>query len=65
MIALQSIGKIVYRYYNANHDGVDDAKDLKFLYQSTTKSDTYVPVYNNYEKITSIEESKSNRFNIL
>ena len=65
MIALQSIGKIVYRYYNADHDGVDDAKDLKFLYQSTTKSDTYVPVYNNYEKITSIEESKSNRFNIL
>ena len=65
MIALQSIANIVYRYYNADHDGVEDAKDLKFLYQNNTKSDEYVPVYNNYEKITSIEESKSNRFNIL
>ena len=65
MIALQSIANVVYRYYNADHDGVEDAKDLQFLYQGTTKSDNYIPVYNNYEKITSIEESKSNRFNIL
>lgn len=65
MIALQSIANVVYRYYNADHDGVEDAKDLQFLYQGTMKSDNYIPVYNNYEKITSIEESKSNRFNIL
>jgi len=28
MIALQSIANVVYRYYNADHDGVEDAKDL-------------------------------------
>lgn len=64
-ISLQSIATVVYRYYNADHDDVTDAKDLKFLYQGTTKSNSYIPKYNNYEKITSIEESKSNRFNIL
>ena len=57
--------KTVYRYYNADHDGVTDAKDLKFLYSGETKQSSYIPKYNNYEKITSIEISKSNRFNIL
>ena len=64
-ISLQSIAKVVYRYYNADHDGVTDAKDLKFLYSGEIKQNNYIPKYNNYEKITSIEESKSNRFNIL
>ena len=64
-ISLQSIATVVYRYYNADHDDVTDVKDLEFLYQGTTKSNNYIPKYNNYEKITSIEESKSNRFNIL
>lgn len=64
-ISLQSIAKVVYRYYNPNHNNVKDVKDLEFLYQGEEKSDDYTPKYNNYKKITSIEASKSNRFNIL
>lgn len=66
--------KTIYNYYFANHSYTDgssqihiaeDPKDLVLLYSGDIKQGTYTPKYNNYEKITSIEVSKSNRFNIL
>ena len=64
-VSLQGIEKISYKYYNINHDGAEKPEQLVFLYESDTPSSRFVPVYNNYEKMTSIEASESNRFNIL
>ena len=64
-ISLQSVVKKVYRYYNADHNGVEKPEDLKFLYESEEESTEYVPVTNNYEKLATIEAKNSNRFNIL
>ena len=71
---LLPVSKTIYNYYFADHSYTDgnsqihiaeDPKDLVLLYSGDIKQGTYAPKYNNYEKITSIEVSKSNRFNIL
>lgn len=64
-ISLQGINKISYKYYNIDHDGAESPEQIKFLYEGETESDRFTPVYNNYEKMASIEASGSNRFNIL
>lgn len=65
-IDLQSISKTIYRYYNADHNGVDNVDKLVFLYEGETEqSDRFIPKTNNYEKIATIEIKNSNRFNIL
>lgn len=64
-ISLQGIQKISYKYYNIDHNGVTSPEELEFLYEGDVDSDRFTPIYNNYEKMTSIEASKSNRFNIL
>ena len=61
---LQSIVVPVYKYYYPNSTATD-AKDLVYVYCGETESSDYAPVYNNYEKIGTISESGSNRFNIL
>lgn len=64
-VALQGIEQTTYKYYNINHNGVKTPEELEFLYSGTVDSNRFTPVYNNYEKIASIEENESNRFNIL
>ena len=65
-VALQSVAKTVYRYYNADHNGVDNVEELTFLYEGENKQENrFIPQTNNYEKITTIEARASNRFNIL
>lgn len=63
-IALQSIVKPVYKYYFKNNNATS-ADELTYLYIGETESSAYTPVYNNYEKIGTITEKESNRFNIL
>lgn len=64
-VSLQGVEEIVYRYYNADHDGVTEPESLVFLYEGIEPSDNFSPVTNNYEKIATIEAKGSNRFNIL
>lgn len=63
-IALQSIVKPVYKYYFKENDA-QTADELTYLYVGKTESNLYSPIYNNYEKIGTITEKESNRFNIL
>ena len=63
-IALQSIVKPVYKYYFKENDA-QTADELIYLYVGETESNLYSPIYNNYEKIGTITEKESNRFNIL
>ena len=64
-VSLQGIDKTYYKYYNIDHDGAQTPEELEFLYNSETNSDRFVPIFNNYEKMTTIEAKQSNRFNIL
>ncbi len=63
-VTLQSIAVPVYKDYEPN-DEIQDVKDLTYLYVGETESEDYTPVYNDYEKIGTISEHESNRFNIL
>ena len=64
-ISLQSIVQPVYKYYYKDNNATT-ADKLTFIYTgSTEESSIYQPVYNNYEKIGTISEKESNRFNIL
>lgn len=64
-ISLQSIVNPVYKYYYKNNNATT-ADELTFIYTDNTEnSSIYQPVYNNYEKIGTISEKESNRFNIL
>ena len=63
-IALQSIVKPVYKYYYKENDA-QTADELTYLYVGEAESNLYSPIYNNYEKIGTIAEKESNRFNIL
>ena len=62
---LQSIAQPVWKYFNAEQAS-DITKDtLQYVYTSLEEWDQAIPVYNNYERYGTIEESNSNRFNIL
>lgn len=63
-ITLQSIVKPVYKYYYKENDA-QTADELTYLYVGEAESNFYSPIYNNYEKIGTITEKESNRFNIL
>lgn len=62
-INLQSIAKEVYKYYYPSD--ITDPNDLTYVYIGEEESPDYLPVNNNYEKIGTIVERESNRFNIL
>lgn len=64
-VLTEGVVKTIYRYYNADHDGVSDIGSLEFLYEGETESNTFTPIMNNYEKMATIEAKNSNRFNIL
>lgn len=62
---LQSIAQTVWKYFDAEQ-APDVTKDtLEYVYTSLEEWDEATPVYNNYERYGTIEESNSNRFNIL
>ena len=63
-IALQSIVTPVYKYYYKENN-IEKPEDLTYLYVGIDQNSKYKPVYNNYEKIGTINERESNRFNIL
>ena len=63
-ISLQSIVKPVYKYYYKENTA-ETADQLTYLYVGENESLFYTPVYNDYEKIGTINEKESNRFNIL
>lgn len=64
-ISLQSIVTPVYKYYYKENDATKP-EELTYLYTGKERqSNIYTPIYNNYEKIGTINEKESNRFNIL
>lgn len=64
-ISLQSIVTPVYKYYYKENDATKP-EELTYLYTGKERqSNIYKPIYNNYEKIGTINEKESNRFNIL
>ena len=64
-ISLQSYASPVYKYYYKNNDA-QKADELTYIYVGDKENTSiYKPVYNNYEKIGTISEKESNRFNIL
>lgn len=64
-ISLQSYASPVYKYYYKNNDA-QKADELTYIYVGDKENtNIYKPVYNNYEKIGTISEKESNRFNIL
>ena len=63
-ISLQSIVTPVYKYYYKDNTA-KSADELTYIYVGATEASAYTPVYNNYEKIGTIFEKESNRFNIL
>lgn len=63
-INLQSVVKPVYKYYKRDSK-VTKADELTYIYIGEEENSNYPPIYNNYEKIITIEEKESNRFNIL
>ena len=63
-ISLQSVVIPVYKYYFKNNNA-EKADQLTYIYTGEEESPNYSPVYNNYEKIATINEKESNRFNIL
>ena len=64
-ISLQSIVTPVYKYYYKENDATKP-EELTYLYSGEERqSNIYTPTYNNYEKIGTINEKESNRFNIL
>ena len=65
-MSLQGISKVIYRYYNSDHNDAASAEELTFLYEGETPlEERFIPKTNNYEKIATIEAKASNRFNIL
>jgi hypothetical protein len=66
---LQAVINKVYKYYNpAENTAVTDPENIKYLYVGTTDwtNSNLTPKYNeNFEKIRSITEKNSNRFNLL
>lgn len=64
-ISLQSIAQPIYKYYYKDNNA-KTADELTFIYTcNIEESSIYQPIYNNYEKIGTISERESNRFNIL
>lgn len=63
-ISLQSIVKPVYKYYLKNNNA-KSADELTYLWVGEERWSSFLPTYNNYEKIGTIFEKESNRFNIL
>ena len=71
-VAAQSIAKTIYKYYNADYSSPSDStkiatipEELEFLYQGEEKQSRFIPKSTKCEKIATINESGSNRFNIL
>ena len=58
-VDIQSVASTVYRYFDPEQDATS-LKDIEFI-----DGDGAEPVSNNFEKYGTIEESQSNRFNIL
>ena len=60
----QSVARVVWRYFQEPEAGTKK-EDLEYIYTSINEWSEAIPVYNQYERYGTIEESQSNRFNIL
>lgn len=61
----QSIAKTSWKYFNANQPEGTTKDTLEYIHSSEEEWDEAIPDSNHYAKFTMIEESQSNRFNIL
>lgn len=61
----QSIAQTYWKYFNAEQSEGTTKDTLEYIYSSLKEWDKASPVYNNFERYGTIEESNSNRFNIL
>ena len=62
---IQSVAQQVWKYFDANQPEGTTDKTLEYVFTSLNEWSEAEPVYNNYERYATIEESQSNRFNIL
>ena len=62
---LQSVAQVVWKYFDAEQPEGTTKDSLTYLYISPTPWEAVTPVYNGFERYGTIEESNSNRFNIL
>ena len=67
---ISSVSKVVYKYYNYTaNSGKINKDDIEYLHISTSPwtddGNLEVQYTNNFEKVRSISEKQSNRFNIL
>ena len=62
-ISLQGIATTVYRFYDKNHGNATSPEEVPFIYIGDNPSGFSLAT--SYEKIATIEEKESNRFNIL
>ena len=62
---LQSIAQVVWKYFDAEQPTGTTKDSLEYVYTSPLEWSGAIPVYNNFERYGTIEESNSNRFNIL
>ena len=62
---VQSVAQPVWKYFNAEQPAGTTKNNLEYVYTSLTEWDEAIPVNNHYERYATIEESNSNRFNIL
>ena len=60
----QSVARVVWRYFQEPEAGTKK-EDLEYIHTSIDEWSEATPVYNQYERYGTIEESQSNRFNIL
>ena len=61
----QSVAQTYWKYFNAVQPSEVTKDSLEYVYSSLKEWDEAQPVYNNFERYGTIEESNSNRFNIL
>ena len=61
----QAVAQTWWKYFNAEQEEGVTKDTLPYVYKSLHEWERARPVYNNYERYGTIEESQSNRFNIL
>ena len=61
----QSVAQVYWKYFDADQPAGTTKDNLNYAYLSLNEWDEAIPVYTNFERYGTIEESNSNRFNIL
>ena len=63
---IQGASSVVWKYYLASEENNNKTPEtLNYAYTSTSEWSNLTPLYNTFEKVATIKESQSNRFNLL